>query len=133
MQLWIQHVSLPRPPGSGDETRAYYGGLLGLTEIPVPDSTAYLDLIWYQVGELELHLFAEALCDDPSGRHFCLELRDRRELIELKDKLVAGGYVTWDPEPIAGRPRFFCRDPFRNIIEFTTIEDDYLKVEGRKA
>jgi hypothetical protein len=26
---------------------------------------------------------------------------------------------------ITGRPRYFCRDPFANLIELTTIEADY--------
>jgi len=89
----IQHVSIPRPPGSHDATRAFYGELLGLEEKIVPGTIQQLDLIWYNIGEnMELHLFTE----------------------EPRDAL-----------PIRNRPRFFCRDPFGNDIEFTTIMGDY--------
>ena len=123
----IQHVSIPRPPGSDAETRAFYGDLLGLDEIPVPESIRPLDLIWYQLGgETELHLFAEEPVDDPSGRHLCIEVDD---LGEVRERLTEAGYEPWDPTAIPGRPRFFCRDPFNNIIEFTTVEAEYLETE----
>lgn len=122
----IQHVSIPRPPESHQETREFYGELLGLKEVSVPKSIRHLNLIWYRLGDLELHLFAEEPLGDTSGRHFCLEVAD---ITAMRDKLVAAGYAPWDVEPIPGRPRFFCRDPFNNTIEFTTIEGDYLSLE----
>lgn len=123
----IQHVSIPRPPGSDDKTRAFYGELLGLEEMPVPRSIERFGLIWFRLGPLELHLFAEEPIDDPSGRRFCLEVDD---LAGIRARLVEAGYTPWDPVPVPGRPRFFCRDPFNNTIEFTTIEGDYLELEA---
>lgn len=117
----VQHVSVPRPPGSGDETRRYYSDLLGLEEAPVPETIQHLDLIWYRLGETELHLFAEEPVPDRSGRHFCIEVAD---LEETRQRLIAAGYEPWSADPIPGRPRFFCRDPFDNSIEFTTIIDE---------
>lgn len=124
----LQHVSIPRPPDSGPATRAFYGELLGLEEKPVPDSVAHLDLIWFRVGpnELELHLFAEEPWTDTTIRHFCLVVDD---LDAVWQRLEAAGYEPWRPEAIPGRPRFFCRDPFKNIVEFTTIEEDYLNLQ----
>jgi catechol 2,3-dioxygenase-like lactoylglutathione lyase family enzyme len=122
----IQHVSIPRPPGSGEQTRAFYGGILGLAEKPVPQSIQHLDLIWFDLGDLELHCFSEVPVGDPSGRHFCLEVDDAEA---MRARLVQAGFEPWNPEPIPGRPRFFCRDPFGNIIEFTTIAGNYLELE----
>ena len=124
----IQHVSIPRPPGkeSRQQAHAFFGDLLGMETKPVPKSIQHLDLVWFQVGELELHCFAEEPLADPSGRHFCLVVED---LEQTRQKLLAAGFEPWDPEAIPGRPRFFCRDPFNNIIEFTTIVDDYLALE----
>lgn len=119
----IQHVSIPRPPGSHDATRAFYGGLLGLQEKPVPESIAHLDLIWYSIGDdMELHCFTEEMVDDPSGRHFCMEVDD---VDAIRAKLESAGLEPWDTTPIPNRPRFFCRDPFGNTIEFTTILGSY--------
>jgi len=117
---------VPRPPGSHARTRAFYGELLGLAEKPVPQSIEHLDLIWYDLGEgeVELHLFAEEPPEvaDRSGRHFCVEVDD---LAAIRARLTSAGYEPWDPDPIPNRPRFFCRDPFGNIIEFTTILGSY--------
>jgi len=125
----LQHVSIPRPPGneSRRQALAFFGDLLGLKELPVPHSIQHLDLVWFQVGEgLELHCFAEEAHDDPSGRHFCLVVED---VEEMRQRLIHAGYAPWNPEAIPGRPRFFCRDPFKNIIEFTTITGEYLQFE----
>ena len=135
----IQHVSIPRPPGreSRQTARVFFGDLLGLAEKPVPKSVAHLDLIWFQVGELEIHCFSESPLEDPSGRHFCLVLDDvasltgAAALAGMRRKLQDAGYAPWNPEAIPGRPRFFCRDPFNNIIEFTTIIGDYQQLESR--
>jgi len=82
-------------------------------------------LIWFKVGEDgdELHLVAE---QDPvntgSGRHFCLVVED---LEATRARLEERGYPTEETTPIPNRPRFFCRDPFGNTIEFTTILGPY--------
>lgn len=122
----IQHISIPRPPGTDNVPRAFYGDLLGLEEVPVPESIQFLDLIWYRLGDMELHLFAQDPLDSPSNRHFCLVVDD---LAGIRTKLVEAGYEPWDTDPIPGRPRFFCRDPYHNMIEFTTIEGDYLELQ----
>jgi len=119
----IQHVSIPRPPGSHAATRAFYGDLLGLEEKPPPDTISYLDLIWYNIGEnMELHCFTEEMVEDRSGRHFCMDVADVQE---TRSRLEQAGFQPWDAEPIRNRPRFFCKDPFGNTIEFTTIVGEY--------
>ncbi len=124
----LQHVSIPRPPGSAAQTRAFYGDLLGLEEIPAPNSIADMAVIWFKIGaDAELHLFREAPREDPSNRHFCLVVDD---LAATRSKLKAAGHAPYAVEEIPGRPRFFCRDPFANIIEFTTIVGDYLALQG---
>jgi catechol 2,3-dioxygenase-like lactoylglutathione lyase family enzyme len=58
---------------------------------------------------------------DHSGRHYCLAVDD---LDALRARLEAAGVSVVNDIPIPGRPRFFARDPFGNLIEFTTIEGD---------
>ena len=127
MHIVLQHVSIPRPPGekSAQLAREFYSGLIGLTEKSVPRSIAQLDLVWFQIGEeTELHVFAEQDSPTTSGRHFCLNVSN---IESIRQELVQGGYQPWNPEEIPGRPRFFCRDPFNNIVEFTQIVEDYTK------
>ena len=84
----IQHVSIPRPPGSHDQTRAFYGELLGLEEKVVPGTIQQLDLIWYNIGEdMELHLFTEEPVADTSGRHFCMDVEDVAEMRAILDSI----------------------------------------------
>lgn len=129
MPTFLQHVSVPRPPGadSAQMARQFYSNVVGLPEKPVPDSIAHLDLVWFWLGEhAELHLYAQAEKEKPTGRHFCLQVDD---VAQLRQTLIEHGYQPWSPEEIPGRPRFFCRDPFENLIEFTQITDDYLKYQ----
>ena len=127
MSVRLQHVSIPRPPGSEDLTRAFYGDLLGLPEIAAPNSIQDAEVIWFKLGEdAELHCFREAPLGDTSNRHYCLVVDD---VAGIRKKLDEAGYAPYDVETIPGRPRFFCRDPFGNIIEFTTIVGDYLALQ----
>ena len=124
----IQHVSVPRPPGSDAVARAFYGALLGLDEIAPPKSLVALDLIWYKIGDAELHLYAEeSMGQDHSGRHFCLAVDD---VEALRERLEEAGVAVVGTTPIPGRPRYFVRDPFGNLVELTTIEGDYRLLQG---
>lgn len=117
----LHHVSLPIPPGQEATARQFYGVVLGLTEVAPPASLDGLQELWFRLdGDTELHLFAEMpMGQDHSARHFCLAVADvetRRSHLEAAGITVVGG------PPIPGRPRYFCRDPFGNLIEITTIQ-----------
>jgi len=134
MQIMLQHVSIPRPPGEESAQIAcqFYGELVGLTVKPVPTSITHLDLVWFKFGdesETELHVFAETVEPTPSGQHFCLSVGD---VAAMRQALSEGGYAPWDVDSIPGRPRFFCRDPFNNIVEFTQITENYLKYQPKE-
>lgn len=129
MNLRLQHVAIARPPGGDAAARTFYGGVLGLTEIAPPHSLASLDLIWYRLdsgGEIHI-MVEEPTAQDHTGRHFCLAVDD---VVDLRSRLEAAGITTVGDTPIPGRPRFFVRDPFGNLIEITAIEDDYQRLEG---
>jgi catechol 2,3-dioxygenase-like lactoylglutathione lyase family enzyme len=113
----LQHVSIVIPPAAAAAARAFYGALLGLEERPVLPQLDPGSFIWYRVGEgAELHLMlAEEAARERA--HFCLEVDD---LEVLRRRLEDSSVETRDGTPIVGRPRFTCRDPFGNLIEFTT-------------
>jgi catechol 2,3-dioxygenase-like lactoylglutathione lyase family enzyme len=116
----LQHVSIPIPAGGEAEARAFYAGLLGLEERDVPPSLDPNAFIWFRLGlpELELHLMI-VTAEPPGNHHFCVEVS---ALEDLRARLDAAGRPTSDGTPIIGRERFFCRDPFGNLIEFARLE-----------
>ncbi len=121
----LQHVSTPYPRGRRDDVRAFYGGVLGLSEKPVPESLRELELVWFAAGgdELELHFLPDPVPPHPQAqRHFCLEVED---VEAWRRRVEAAGVETSDQVAIPNRPRFFCRDPFGNLVELTTIAGDY--------
>jgi catechol 2,3-dioxygenase-like lactoylglutathione lyase family enzyme len=118
--LRLQHVSIAIPPGGAAEARSFYGGTLGLEERDVAVGLEPGGFIWFRAGgDLELHLM---LNEDapPEHAHFCLAVDE--ELGALRSRLEAAGARTRDATPLVGRPRFFCSDPFGNLVELTRIE-----------
>jgi catechol 2,3-dioxygenase-like lactoylglutathione lyase family enzyme len=118
----LQHVSSPLPDGQQDAIRRFYGDVLGLRQIEVPRTLGNMRLVWFSAGDdLELHFFP-GQTDPGSARHFCLDVED---LDAFRARLTEAGYEPYDDIPIPNRPRFFCRDPVANLIEFTSIQGDY--------
>ncbi len=121
----LQHASMLIPPGAQETVRAFYGGLLGLEEKPTPQSLAHLHIVWFAAGEGEMELHFLPTTHRPSTndqRHICLVVDD----LEAYRRRLEEAHVTiTEAEPIPQRPRFFCRDPFGNLVELATIEGDY--------
>ena len=104
--------------------RRFYGELLGLREQPTPSTLAGMSLVWFSAGEgLELHFFP-GVQHVESTRHFCFDIDD---LEATRHRLEEAGLAPYDDTAIPNRPRFFCRDPVGNLVEFTRIEGDYRK------
>jgi len=122
----VQHVSIPMPPGGADSARAFYSGILGLAEKPVPASLDASMLTWFAAGEdeHEIHCFTDPGFEHRStAAHLCLEVED---IAALRARIEESGTaLDHDPTPIHNRPRSFVRDPFGNLIEFTQINGSY--------
>lgn len=122
----LQHASLLVPPGTQKAVRAFYGELMGLEEKQPPQSLAHHQLVWFVAGEgeMELHFVPDASRPPENDQHICLEVDD---LAGYRRRLVEAGVQIIEAEPIPSRPRFFCHDPFGNLLELTTLfksEDD---------
>jgi catechol 2,3-dioxygenase-like lactoylglutathione lyase family enzyme len=115
----LQHVSVAISAEGADAARAFYGGLLGLEEKPVPPKLDPGELVWFDAGgDLELHLMQTGDAPPPRA-HFCLAVDSG--LAELRARLEAAGVETRTPTEIIGRPRFMCVDPFGNVVELTEL------------
>lgn len=120
----VQHVSVARPSGqdAAAAARRFYGEAFGLVEVAVPRGLVHMDLIWYRLGEDELHLFTNDDLPGDHGQHFCIQVDDVQA---LRNQLSRAAIEIVDDTAIPNRPRFFVHDPFGNRIECTTIQGPY--------
>lgn len=110
----IDHVQLAMPVGAEDTARAFFAGLLGLSEVPKPASMAARGGCWFEAAGVKLHLGAEADFRPARKAHPALLVDD---LPALAARLEQAGYPPrWDDE-IAGTLRCFIADCFGNRIE----------------
>lgn len=113
--LAFDHINLAMPEGQEAAARVFYGDVLGMTEIPLPPQLAGRGLIWFQAGDVIIHLGVETpfqparkahpalLVDNLDG--FLAKFRER----ELE---IDGGQP-----PLDGYQRAHVFDPFGNRIE----------------
>ena len=68
----LDHVQLAAPPGSEDALRAFYVGVLGMTEIPKPPVLAARGGCWFAAagGTLQIHVGVEEPFHPARGRWF---------------------------------------------------------------
>ena len=116
MILGILHAQIMIPLGREAEARAFYCGLLGLTEIPKPEPLRARGGLWLQVGPQQLHLGVEAEFQDRSRarEHVAYEVDD---LAAWRRKLAAAGVTIKGGEDVPGLVRCELRDPFGNRLE----------------
>lgn len=117
----LDHVMLCIPEGAEDEARKFYGDVLGLDELtdlgyPLPNGA-----IWFQIGDVQLHIRAESGNHIPSQRHPAFEIKN---LEQAKELLEANGVQVRYESKIPDRNRFSFRDPFGNRIEFLEMDLD---------
>jgi len=110
----LDHVQVAIPPGADAAARAFYGGVLGLAEIPKPAPLNASGGMWFLTGATQLHIGSQPdfvpakkahpafIIDDFAG--YCDLLRARQ--VEVREEA-----------PVAGRRRAGIEDPFGNRIE----------------
>ncbi len=111
----LHHVLLAMPVGEEDAARAFYGGVLGMTEIEKPPVLAARGGAWFRAGGVELHLGVEAEFRPATKAHPGLLVEDLDDVVA---RLAAAGQaVRWDGE-FPGYRRVYAVDPFGNRLEF---------------
>jgi ribosomal protein S18 acetylase RimI-like enzyme len=108
----VDHVQVAAPPGSEAATRAFYGDLLGLPELPKPERLRARGGVWFAVGDEQLHVGIEEPFAPARKAHPALTVSRADELRALAERLAAAGHeADWDG------PRFHVADPFGNRLE----------------
>ncbi|MFF5404060.1 VOC family protein [Streptomyces misionensis] len=115
MLVALDHVQLAAPPGSEDALRAYYTGVLGLTEVPKPPALAARGGCWFESPAVRLHLGIDPGFRPADKAHPGLRVHG---IDAWAARLAAhGAPVTWD-DGLPGHRRFYSRDPVGNRLEF---------------
>ena len=111
---WVDYIHLNMPVGAEDRARRFYGGLLGLEEIPTPANPASHRGVWFRCGRARLHLGAEP--EWPSRP--AVPVVPVEDLPRVLDALHAAGCAAqMDIEARRSFARAVAVDPFGNRIE----------------
>ena len=101
------------PEGKEEDARHFYGQVLGLPELKDQGYALPNGAIWFQMGDIELHIRAEKAMET-SQRHPAFEVKN---LDVARQLLEENGIEIRNDSPIPDRKRFSFRDPFGNRIE----------------
>ena len=96
-----------------ERSRRFYRDLLGLKEINKPRTFDFV-VLWFDLGNQQLHLLLKDRPDTLSPRHFALRVADAGA---ARAYFRARGVATQETTPIPGADRFFIADPDGNRIE----------------
>jgi catechol 2,3-dioxygenase-like lactoylglutathione lyase family enzyme len=110
----LDHLQLAMPRGREAEARAFYAGILGLSEIMKPANLVGRGGVWFALGSQQLHLGVEGDFRPAKKAHPAFLVRDIRG---LRARLEQQGYAPYEDEPLTGYERFYVADPFGNRLE----------------
>ncbi|MFZ1009728.1 MAG: VOC family protein [Candidatus Sulfotelmatobacter sp.] len=110
----IDHVQLAMPASEEEKARDFYGGLLGMKEIPKPAELAKRGGCWFESGGVQIHLGVENDFRAAKKAHPALRCADYSSLVR---RLREAGVEAVEPEDVPGVRRCHVHDPFGNRIE----------------
>jgi catechol 2,3-dioxygenase-like lactoylglutathione lyase family enzyme len=111
----IDHVQVAAPAGSEAEARAFFGGVLGMDELPKPEALAARGGVWFAAGTQELHIGIAERFTPARKAHPSFLVSD---LDDLAARLTEAGHEVIYDDLIPGTRRFETADPFGNRLEF---------------
>ena len=115
----IDHVSVV--VADVERSRRFYRDLLGLQEIAKPRTFDFV-VLWFDLGNQQLHLLRKDRPDTISPRHFALRVADAAA---ARAYFQSRGVPTQETTPIPGADRFFIADPDGNRIEIIQWLEPY--------
>lgn len=118
--LKIDHVQLAMPRGGEETARAFYGGLLDLAEAPKPQELARRGGVWFERGDVRVHLGVEGDFRPALKAHPAFLVSD---LAGLAARLRAAGAEVVDDGAMPGYRRVYVTDPFGNRLELMEPEE----------
>jgi catechol 2,3-dioxygenase-like lactoylglutathione lyase family enzyme len=108
----LDHFQLAMPRGEEERARAFYAGVLGLTEVPKPEADR--GGCWFEGGGAHIHLGVEDGFTAARKAHPALLVDDLDAFVR---ELETAGVPFRLGRPLAGYKRGDIADPFGNRIE----------------
>ncbi len=115
----IDHVQLAMPPDQEDAARAFYAGLLGLSETPKPPDLVNRGGCWFERNGVRLHLGVDQGFGPAKKAHVALTVAPFAPF--LARAASAGAPVETIVHP-HGLRQTYVEDPFGNRIEIIDAE-----------
>ncbi len=116
--LALHHVQLAMPEGGEAAARAFYGGLLDLPEVPKPAALQGRGGVWFERGNLRLHLGVEAPFVPARKAHPAFAVQG---LAALASRLHKAGHPPRAEIDLPGMARLYVDDPFGNRLELLEL------------
>ena len=104
-----------------ERSRHFYRDVLGLKEIAKPRTFDFV-VLWFELGNQQLHLLLKPHPDAVSPRHFALRVLDAQS---ARAHFRGHGIATEETTPIPHCDRFFVADPDRNRVEIIQWLEPY--------
>ena len=108
----LHHAQISLPIGAEEAGRAFYCGVLGLTECEKPEPLRARGGFWLQVGGFQVHVGTENDVERRKTKAHLAYLVDN--LDDWREKLERRGVEILEGVSIPNYNRFEFRDPFGN-------------------
>jgi catechol 2,3-dioxygenase-like lactoylglutathione lyase family enzyme len=104
-----------------ERSRRFYRDVLGLKEIAKPRTFSFR-VLWFDLGNQQLHLLLRPQADTLSPRHFALRVKDAQA---ARAHFHRHGLAVEETTPIPHCDRFFVDDPDLNRVEIIQWLEPY--------
>lgn len=112
--LEIDHIQLAMPEDGVDRAREFYGEVLGLEEVPRPETISRNVGLWFAAGTVRVHLGVERDFQPSKKAHPAFVVEGATELFA---NCRARGFGVTEAADLEGFRRAHVYDPFGNRIE----------------
>ncbi|HEY2417626.1 MAG TPA: hypothetical protein VGH84_06875 [Steroidobacteraceae bacterium] len=102
------------PAGGEQLARAFYGGALGLPEMPKPAALAQRGGCWFESDKVKIHLGVDKMFHPATKAHPGLLVTDLKGIVA---RCREQGLDIVSDAPMADYERVFINDPFGNRLE----------------
>jgi uncharacterized protein YhfF/catechol 2,3-dioxygenase-like lactoylglutathione lyase family enzyme len=110
----LDHIQLCIPIEAEDEARIFYGEILGLKEVPKPESLLKNGGLWFELADIGFHIGVEDMESAISKRHPAFEVENIKV---VREYLISKNVTIKEDTEIPNIERFSIFDPWGNRIE----------------